>query len=192
MAATLTEAMKADLGKGHARLALIDYASTGVDFSTAIDFSTADQLWTVQDSLKVTSDDPTRTDLKLDQYKEVYDSDIEDGDYGIEGNVPFLNQPLFDMFFNDAKSGVSVTGTEGTSYTGSGYTTPKDVEKTILIESESKKTAIVLAHVKLRFNPPQIDDSSTSWYTRFTGSVLTNPAGPKFVVLHQETTTTGA
>lgn len=189
MAATLTAAMKADLGKGHARFAMIDYPSAGIDFSTAPDFKEADQLWTVKDSLKLTSDDPTRTSLRLDQYGEEYDSDIEDGDYKIEGNVPFLNQPLFDMFFNDAKSGISVTGAEGTSYTGSGYKEPKDVEKTILIESESKQTAIVLAHVKLRFNPPQIDDSTTSWYTRFVGSILANPAGPKFIVLHQATTT---
>ena len=57
----------------------------------------------------------------------------------------------------------------------------------MLLVSESKKTAIALARVKLAVNPPAIDDMDTPAYLKMTGYVLVNPKGGKFSVLKAET-----
>lgn len=64
MPATLTNAMLADLHSGSAAVSIVAYESTGTIFApgtgqTAISFSGADQLFTLKDSLNLSSDDPS-------------------------------------------------------------------------------------------------------------------------------------
>lgn len=187
--ATLTKEMLADLHSGNAAISILTYdAANGTIFNpgegqSAVDFSAADQLFTLKDTLNFTSDDPTSTDVKIDQFDKVIDSIFEDGgNWRVVGNVPTAATAVFDYFFesgatiNTAIKGQTIDGQYQT-YTGKSYlNTKKTVEVVMLLESESRNTAIALAHVKLAVNNPAKDDDTNPSYLRFTGAVLPNAA----------------
>lgn len=193
---TLTAAMLSDLHKGSAAISIVPYdsakgtyfvaqaASGGNDAIPAVSFATADQLFTLQDSLNFTSDDPSSEDVKIDQFQRIIDIINEDGgNWQVTGNVPSIATELFDYFFNPgvaietAISGNSAAGSSAQTYVGKSYlNTKKSVEVAMLLESESRNTAIALAHVKLVVNFPAQEDGSHPVYLKFTASVLPNKA----------------
>lgn len=181
--------MLADLHSGNAAVSILPYdATNGTIFvagqgQTAVDFSAADQLFTLKDSLQLTSDDPSTNDVKIDQFDQVIDTIFEDGgNWRVQGNVPSTAKEVFDYFFESgqtisvALSGQTVDGYHQT-YKGASYVnTKKSVEVVMLLESESRNTAIALAHVRLMVNHPAKDDDTNPSYLRFTGAVLPNKA----------------
>lgn len=193
MPATLTKAMLADLHSGNAAISLVTYDQTNGTYFVAqttptaiaaVDFSAADQLFTLKDSLQLTSDDPSSTDVKIDQFDQVIDSIFEDGgNWRVTGNVPSVATEVFDYFF-EAGVAISTTalngqtiGTQHQTYKGKSYlNTKKSVEVAMLLESESRNTAIILAHVKLQVNFLAKDDDTNPAYLTFTGAVLPNKA----------------
>lgn len=184
--------MLADLHKGNAAISLLSYPAGGVDINK-LDFTDADQIFTAQDSFTLASSDPTTESFRVDQYDEIIDFDFESGDWTINGNIPSWATAVFDYLFKEAEAQVSVTGQDGDTYVGKGYNEEKEIEASVLVESKSKKTAIVLAHVKLAVNPPAIDDHSTPGYVKFIGYVLPNDkeGAGKFAVLKAGKTTEG-
>lgn len=186
MAATLTKAMLDDLHKGNAAISILPYTSGGVNLA-GLDFTGADQIFTVQDSFTLSPEDGDTTDFKVDQYDETIDFDFDEGSWTINGNIPSIATAVLDYFFEAGETisgdGSTVTGQEGTVYSGKGYNAAKMVEASVLVESKSKKTAIVIGHVKIVVNPPAIDDHSTPAYLGFVGYVLANPKGSRFGIL---------
>lgn len=184
MAATLTKAMLDDLHKGIAAISILPYPKGGVNLNT-LDWKDADQIFTVQDTFQLAPADPDTEVIRVDQRNEIIDFDFEAGDWTFTGNIPSASAEVFDYFFDQAESAVTVTGQEGDSYTGKGYGESKEIEVSVLVESMSKKTAVAIAHVKLYSNPPAIDDHSTPLYEKLTGYVLANTlaGGSKFAVL---------
>lgn len=183
--ATLTHAMLDDLHIGNACLSLLDYQSGGVDITSGLDFSAADKIYTLEDTFNLSCDDPSSTDIRIDQHREVIDVAIDkSGNWTMTGNIPTQAVAVFNKFYDSgaeiaagtASSPKGVTGGEGTFYTGKGFmATPKIVEVTILAESETKNTAILFPHVKLIVSKPKKDDNSNPLYLTFTGFILPNP-----------------
>lgn len=183
--ATLTHAMLDDLHIGNACLSLLPYSSSGVDITSGLDFSNADQIYTLEGTFNLETDDPSNTDIKIDQHQEVIDVQIDKGgNWRMTGNIPSISVALLSYFFTDGasieagtqSSPKSVTGAEGTAYTGKGFmATPETIEVTVLAESESKNTAILFPHVKMIVSKPKKDDNTNPAYLTFTGFILPNP-----------------
>ena len=175
MPATLTKAMLADLHKGNASISLLACPATGQVTFADLDFSAADQIFTTKDSFTIADADPTITNIQIDQLNEIIDTDIEDGDYVINANIPSIATAVLDYFYN---AGVTVTGLKGqdgtTTYGGKAYLGRKEVYVSILVESASKNTAVCFARVKCIVNKPSRDDNSNPAYLKFAGYVNTN------------------
>lgn len=181
MAATLTKSMLEDLHLGNASLSILPYTKGGV-LLDSLDFTGADQLFTLQDSLQITPSDPETNAIKIDQNNETIDFSFEEGDWTVTGNIPSTAKALLSYFYKEG-SASSITGQDGDVYSGQAYDTSKEVELSVLIESQSKKTAIALARVKMAVNPPAVENRTTPAYVKFTGYVLVNPLGDRFAVL---------
>ena len=92
------------------------------------------------------------------------------------GNLPSVAQALLEYFFTSGQATGTITGGESSTYTGKGFmATPEIVEVTVLVESESKNTAILFPHVKMIVSKPKKDDNSNPAYLSFTGFILPNP-----------------
>ncbi len=175
--ATLTHAMLDDLHIGNACLSLKAYTSAGVDITTAQDFSAADKIYTLEGTFNLECDDPSSTDIKIDQHQEVIDVQMDKGgNWRMTGNIPSVAQALLEYFFTEGQTTGTVTGGESTTYTGKGFlATPEIIEVTVLAESESKNTAILFPHVKMIVSKPKKDDNNNPAYLSFTGFILPNP-----------------
>ena len=175
--ATLTHAMLDDLHIGNACISLKAYASGGVDITQAISFAAEDKIYTLEGSFNLECDDPSSTDIKIDQHQEVIDVQFDKGgNWRMTGNIPSVAQALLEYFFSEGQATGTITGGESSTYTGKGFlATPEIVEVTVLVESESKNTAILFPHVKMIVSKPKKDDNSNPAYLSFTGFILPNP-----------------
>lgn len=174
--AKLTKAMINDLHKGMAALSLLPYAEGGVTFSN-LDFSGADQIYTLKDTYSVTPSDPTSEETKIDQRDQTIDTTTETGEYKMAGQIPSAAVELLDFFMEKATDVTGVKGQEGDTYAGSSYyITPKEVICTVLVESASKKTAVVFGKVKFVVPGVTIERASTPLYVGFNADILANAA----------------
>lgn len=175
--ATLTHAMLDDLHIGNACISLKAYTSGGVDITQAITFAAEDKIYTLEGSFNLECDDPSSTDIRIDQHQEVIDVQFDKGgNWRMTGNIPSVAQALLEYFFNEGQATGTITGGESSTYTGKGFmATPEIVEVTVLVESESKNTAILFPHVKMIVSKPKKDDNSNPAYLSFTGFILPNP-----------------
>lgn len=174
-----------DLHIGNASLSLLAYTPAGVDITAGMDFSAADQIFTLEGSFNLSADDPSSTEIRIDQHQEVIDQNIEKGgNWRMTGNIPSVAQELIEYFFTEgaaisagsAASKTGVKGSDGAYYTGKGFlSTPETIEVSILVESESKNTAILFPHVKLVVSPVKKDDNTNPAYLSFVGFILPNP-----------------
>lgn len=98
------------------------------------------------------------------------------GNWRMTGNIPSVAVALLEYFFTEGQVTGTITGGEGTTYTGKGFlATPEIIEVSVLAESESKNTAILFPHVKMIVSKPKKDDNQNPAYLSFTGFVLPNP-----------------
>ena len=177
MPATLTHAMLDDLHIGNACISLKAYTSGGVDITQAVSFAAEDKIYTLEGSFNLECDDPSSTDIRIDQHQEVIDVQFDKGgNWRMTGNIPSVAQALLEYFFTSGQATGTITGGESSTYTGKGFmATPEIVEVTVLVESESKNTAILFPHVKMIVSKPKKDDNSNPAYLSFTGFILPNP-----------------
>ena len=175
--ATLTHAMLDDLHIGNACISLKAYTAAGVDITQTITFAAEDKIYTLEGSFNLECDDPSSTDIKIDQHQEVIDVQFDKGgNWRMTGNIPSVAQALLEYFFTEGQATGTITGGESTTYSGKGFlATPEIVEVTVLVESESKNTAILFPHVKMIVSKPKKDDNSNPAYLSFTGFILPNP-----------------
>lgn len=206
--ATLTHAMLEDLHIGNASISLLAYTSGGVDITAGVDFSAADQIFTLEGSFNMTSDDPSSSDVKIDQKQEVIDTKItKEANWRMTGNIPSQAEALLNYFYQagatisagTAADKTGVKGPDGSYYIGKGFlSTPETKEVIMLVESESRNTAILFAHVRLIVSPMRRDDNDNPAYFPFVGYILSNPYQKNseyvgdFAVLKAATEPTGA
>lgn len=189
MAATLNKTMLEDLHKGSASISIIPYTAGGVNFAS-LSFAEADQIFTLAGSFTLSPEDAETNPIGIDQLDETIDFDMNEGNWQVNGNIPSIAEAVLSYFYEKGEAiakGSEVIGPDNIKYIGQSYGKAKFVEVSMLLVSESKKTAIALAHVKLAVNPPAIDDMDTPAYLKMTGYVLVNPMGGKFAVLKAET-----
>lgn len=172
--ATLTKAMIDDLHKGMASLSLLAYPDGGVTFSN-LDFTGADQIFTLKDSFSITPSDPTSEEIKIDQKDQTIDTTTETGEYKMAGQIPSIATEVLDYFMNKAAAVTGVKGQDGDTYAGSSYyIEPKEVIVSVLVESASKKTAIVFGKVKFVIPGVTLENAATPAYLAFNADVLAN------------------
>ena len=172
--ATLTKAMIDDLHKGMAALSLLPYTDGGVTFSN-LDFSGADQIFTLKDSFSITPSNPTSEEIKIDQKDQTIDTTTETGEYKMAGQIPSIATEVLDYFMEKATDVTGLKGQEGDTYAGASYyIEPKEVICSVLVESASKKTAIVFAKVKFVVPGVTTENASTPAYLAFNADILAN------------------
>lgn len=172
--ATLTKAMLNDLHRGCAAISLKPY-SNGLS-SFALDFTGADQIFTIKDTFQISKDDPSVTEIKIDQGDVTIDTDTTDGTWSLSGQIPSVAKAVLEYFFTKGETiSTAVKGQGGDSYANGQafFSTPKEVHVTMMVESASKKTAIIFAHVKMTVGLSN-DSSENPAYLKLTGSILTN------------------
>lgn len=195
MPATLDKTMLADMMKGNASISLLACPASGEVTLGSLDFSEADQIFTIKDSFAISEGDPTTENTQIDQMDEIIDSQITEGDYTMTGQVPSNAQELFDYFYEAGQTvgseAGSVTGIKGqgstTTYVGKSYGGKKEVYCSVLVESQSKQTAVVFARVRCVLSRPVMENTSTPGYCTFNGYILANlkEREGNFAVLHK-------
>ena len=91
------------------------------------------------------------------------------------GQIPSVATEVLDFFMNKAATVTGVKGQDGDSYSGSSYyIEPKEVICSVLVESASKKTAIVFAKVKFVVPGVTVENAATPAYVAFNADVLAN------------------
>ncbi len=181
MAATLTKAMLDDLHTGCASVSVLDWSAPAA--ISGLNFKDADQLFSLENSLVLSPDDPSGEGIYVDQKHMLIDYSMESGDWTLTLNVPTTNEVLYDRFFEKAETSVTVTGQNGDTLSGAGYGVPKEVDLSVCLTSESGKTAIALGHVKFLASFPNIENRTTPLYVKLVGHVLENGTYAKFAVL---------
>lgn len=185
MAATLTDAQKKDLMTGNAKILL----ATQSDTLTATTFTDADILYTLKDSLSIVENEPTKTPIQLDQNggETVYNV-YENGETLITGSAPTAAMEAFDYFYNKAKTQPSVATPitiDGVDYNeATAYDLDKKHRKvSMLITSQSKKTAVAFMNVDIFavFNWSNVNSTPTG--LNFTGTALGNGDNGGMIVL---------
>lgn len=203
MAATLTKAMLSDMMKGNAAISLLACPDTGEVTLGSLDFSEADQIFTVKDSFSISEGDPTTENTQIDQMDEIIDSQITEGDYSMTGQVPSNATALFDYFYEAGKAvgsedttvtGIKGQGEDGTTYVGKSYGGKKEVYCSVLVESQSRETAVVFARVRCVLSRPVQENTSTPGYCTFNGYILANlkDGEGNFAVLRKGVASLGA
>ena len=175
--ATLTHAMLDDLHIGNACLSILPYNASGVDITSAMTFASADKIYTLEGTFNLECDDPSNTDIKIDQHQEVIDVQFDKGgNWRMTGNIPSIAEALLTYFFTEGQATGTITGGEGDTYTGKGFmATPEAVEVSILAESETKNTAILFPRVKMIVSKPKKDDNNNPAYLSFVGFIRPTP-----------------
>lgn len=156
--------------------------------SVSINFSDADSIFTLKDSLSFDQDSPSITTIKIDQGDAEIASRAEKGDFTFEGRIPSIAAEVFDKFQSPEGSATyTVTGGDGTTYSGTGYSTDlKKLQQTVLIVSDDKKTAVVFACVDIyaAFAGISGDDPAG---VLLSGAIKQNPYGADYLILSEST-----
>lgn len=143
-AKSLTHEMLAKLFKGNASISLLPYTSAGVTWA-GLSFEDADQIFTLRDSFQISQADPSVTEIQIDQMDEVIDTDTQNGEWTMAGNVPSLAQEVLEVFFkgaayvgnkavvteNTAQSSTSIKIKKGSGITGATSLTDGDATFTV-------------------------------------------------------------
>lgn len=187
MAATLTDEILNNLAIGNSSIKLVEQTDTLTDTT----FNDADRIFTTEGTLSISQEEPTKTEIKIDQSDLAIDTSYTSGEFTITGTVPSSAIPLFDYFYNKSLTQPSVTGitaVDGTTKynVAAAYNLDNKRKKvTMLIESQSKTTAIVFMNVDMIVSVNWNDVKTNPLGLSFTGTVLRNSSEGKgdFVIL---------
>lgn len=177
--ATLSASMKQDLHIGNSQLAFLIYDPTVNPYVVPTDFSAANVLVTLEGTLNFDEGSASTNPIRLDQKHEIIDNEFaEDQEYTITGDIPSINLDLMSTFFEEgaAVSGVKTPDGDFT-YAGKSFGAAKTVEAVILAVSQSKKTSIILNHVKMRLSRPKGSDNTSPKVMSLTGVCVADVNG---------------
>ena len=174
---TWAKTLLATLFKGQSHWSLMPYDSTnGVSWAD-LSFNGADEFFTLKDSFQLSINDPTTTEIKIDQMDATIDTSTEDGEWTFTGNIPVLAVAYCDIFFDKGATVTSsnkILGQDGTQYTAQAYfATPKEVYVTMMIENQAGTEGIAFARAKITVGVSN-DDSTNPAYLKINGTILNN------------------
>lgn len=187
MAATLTEEMLQDIEMGNASVRLVEQTNT-ISNTT---FDEADYIYTTAGTLQIQQADASKTEFKIDQKDAAVAVNYESGEFTVGGTIPSCAIPLFDYFYNKSATQPAITALKAvdgvsTYSSATGYNLDAKRKKvTMLVESQSKKTAIVFVNVELVTALNWGDVKTNPIGLTFTGTVLAATATgiPSFIIL---------
>lgn len=173
--ATLTHELLSKLFKGVASISILPYEATGVTWD-GLDFGGADQIFTLKDTFTISQDDPTTTNIQIDQKDENIDTTVEQGDWTISGNIPTIAEEILSIFYDEGAlvSSTGIKGQTGTAYKGKAFfANPREVYATWLVENAKQDMAVAFARVKMTVGLAQ-DDTSNPAYLKLNATILAN------------------
>lgn len=169
----LTKDLLAKIGKGIAHTRVLGVTDGKVTFSN-LDFSQGGEIFSIENSLEINWDEPTLSELKVDQGLQTIDISIEQGELTFAANYPTLAEDALAEFFKTAKTASTIKASADVSYTGKSiFTEPKTTELSILIEDQNEAFGICLARVSVTARLA-LDNDSKVWYIGLNGRVLAN------------------
>lgn len=188
MAATLTEAILKDIEMGNASVRLVEQTDNITDTT----FDDADQIFTTEGTLQIQQAEATKTEFKIDQKDAAVAVNYESGEFTINGTVPSSAIPLFDYFYNKSSNQpaltTGITSVDGSAKYTEAYGYDLDAKRkkvTMLVESQSKKTAIIFTNVEMVTSLNWGEVKTTPIGLTFTGTVLaaSGTGVPSFIIL---------
>ncbi len=179
MAATLT---KAALDKIFVGISKIQLAPVGELKATT--FDTADEIFTVKDSVSFSQAQPTKTEIKVDQFSAPIAASYESGEFTITGNIPSLAKEILAYFYKvNSTAPVAITGfTKGTGIDLEN----KIVEAMIKITSGDGKMAVVIPRCEFIANFDWSNTSTSAMAVMFTATPKINPDGKGDVLFYEK------
>lgn len=168
-----------DLHIGNSQLAILAYNPSGSSYSVPTDFSAADVLFTMEGTLNFDEGTPGTNPVRIDQKREVIDNEFsDDQEYTMTGDIPSISLALMDFFFEAGSTVTGVKGPDGDfTYAGKSFGAAKTRELVVLAVSQSKKTAIILNHVKMRLSRPKGTDNTSPKVMSFVGACISDVNG---------------
>lgn len=179
MASTLT---KAALDKVFVGISKIQLAPVGTLAATT--FDSADEIYTVKDSVSFSQAQPSKTEIKVDQFSAPIAAIYEAGDFSVTGSIPSIAKEILQYFFKtNAATNPSITG-----YTKS---TAIDLENKIVnamvkITSADGTMAIVIPRCEFIANFDWSSTSSNAFAVAFTATPKINPEGKGDVLFYEK------
>ena len=94
------------------------------------------------------------------------------------GDIPSINLALMSYFFEEGSAVSGVKSPDGDfTYAGKGYGAAKTKEVVVLAVSQSKKTAVILNHVKMRLSRPKASDNTSPMVMSLVGACVSDVNG---------------
>lgn len=189
MTATLTKSMLNDLKKGNASFKVVPQTYDITDTT----FDDADQFFTVEGTLSISGGEATVTGIKIDQSQSSISEYEEFSDVTIAGSIPSTALEVFDFFYNKSSKQPNltngITSSDGVTKLkeAAGYAiNGKGKDLTILVESDSRDTAVIFTNVKLYASAPSLANVKTEpWAIPFNGIAkeATLEGAPAMIIL---------
>ena len=179
MAATLTKAV---LDKVFIGISKIQLAPVGTLAATT--FDNADEIFTVKDSVSFSQAQPTKTEIKVDQFSAPIAATYEAGEFTITGNIPSVAKEILKYFFNvNATEPANITGfSKGTAID----LTNKIVNAMVKITNSTGDMAIVIPRCEFVANLDWSSTSTTPMATMFTATPKINTDGKGDVLFFEK------
>lgn len=181
--ATTPTLTKAALDKVFVGISKIQLAPIGT--LTATTFDNADEIFTVKDSVTFSQAQPSKTEIKVDQFSAPVAAIYEAGEFTLTGQIPSIAKEILKYFF-------SVNGTAAPAITGFKAGTAVDLEdKTIeamvKITNASGTMAIVIPKCEFIANFDWSSTSSNAMAVAFTATPKVNPNGTGDILFYDTT-----
>jgi len=179
MAATLTKAALDKVFVGISKIQLAPVAALA-----ATSFDSADEIFTVKDSVSFTQAQPSKTEIKVDQFSAPIAATYESGEFGITGNIPSVAKEILSYFF---KTNAATNPT----LTGFSKSTAVDLENKIInamvkITNADGSMAIVIPRCEFIANFDWSSTSSNAFAVQFSATPKINPDGKGDVLFYEK------
>lgn len=177
--ATLT---KAALDKIFLGISKIELAPIGN--LTATTFDSADEIFTVKDSVSFSQAQPSKTEIKVDQFSAPVAATYEAGEFTITGNIPSVAKEILQYFMSvNATAPTNITGfTKGVGIDLNN----KIVNAQIKITNSAGDMAVVIPRCEFIANLDWSNTSSQAMAVMFTATPKINPSGKGDVLFYEK------
>lgn len=179
MAATLTKAALDKVFVGISKIQLAPIAE--IQEST---FDDVDEVFTVKDSVSFSQAQPTKTEIKVDQFSAPIAATYEAGEFTITGNIPSVAKEILQYFY-------AVNSNVPVNITGFSKATAVDLQNKIVnamlkITNAEGNMAIVIPRCEFIANFDWSNTSSQALATAFTATPKINPDGKGDVLFYEK------
>lgn len=173
---------KAVLDKVFVGISKIQLASVGTLAATT--FDTADEIFTVKDSVSFSQAQPSKTEIKVDQFSAPIAATYEAGEFTITGSIPSVAKEILQYFFK-------TNAAANPNITGFSKSTAVDLENKVInamvkITNADGNMAVVIPRCEFIANFDWSSTSSNAFAVAFTATPKINPDGKGDVLFYEK------